>query len=90
MIVLENDDKKSVIKIDYKDVDTNKLKAAKCLFETINLVLGDTIQQPLSVKLNFYEIGGNSLNCIQTITKLRERGYFIGNRSYSLILIKIK
>lgn len=27
---------------------------------------------------NFYEIGGNSLNSIYTILKLREQGYHIG------------
>ena len=63
--------------IDYKGIESGKMKTARHLFETITSVLGDTIQQALSVNTSFYDIGGNSLNCIQTITKLRERGYFI-------------
>lgn len=71
-----NENKKTQLEIDYSDVESGKLKAAKCLFETISTVLSN-VPQPISVKQNFYDIGGNSLNCIQTITKLRERGYFI-------------
>ncbi|KAK7603033.1 hypothetical protein V9T40_003032 [Parthenolecanium corni] len=73
-----DNERRNQCEFDYTDIENSKLKPAKCLFETIISVLGNTIQQPLSVNLNFYEIGGNSLNCIQTITRLRERGYFIG------------
>lgn len=77
--VLEKTNKNSYSKIDYNGIENSKMKAAKCLFETIISVLGNTIRDHLSINANFYEIGGNSLNCIQTITNLRERGYFIGN-----------
>lgn len=74
----EKTNKNSYSKIDYNGIENSKMKAAKCLFETIISVLGNTIRDHLSINANFYEIGGNSLNCIQTITNLRERGYFIG------------
>lgn len=33
---------------------------------------------PLSLESNFYEIGGNSLNSVYTIMRLRDQGYIIG------------
>ncbi|XP_071440778.1 beta-alanyl-bioamine nonribosomal peptide synthetase ebony isoform X2 [Hetaerina americana] len=33
---------------------------------------------PLSLKSNFYEIGGNSLNSVYTVMRLRDQGYIIG------------
>lgn len=77
ILIAETLNKNPTKEIDYKGIESGKMKAAKYLFETIISVLGDTVQEALSVNTNFYDIGGNSLNCIQTITKLRERGYFI-------------
>lgn len=77
LILAENFNKASGAEIDYKGIESGKRKAARCLFETIISVLENTIQRSLSVNTNFYDIGGNSLNCIQTITKLREQGYFV-------------
>nr|BDD85286.1 beta-alanyl-dopamine synthase [Ischnura senegalensis] len=33
---------------------------------------------PLSLKSNFYEIGGNSLNSVYTVMRLRDQGFIIG------------
>lgn len=49
----------------------------KILFETIGEVIGRSTRTTISLKSNFYELGGNSLNSIFTVAKLRERGYFI-------------
>ena len=80
IVYLENDKKRYEIRVDFKGVENSKLKAAKCLFETIasTVELNAQHSQTLTIKSNFYEIGGNSLNSIYTISKLREKGYFIG------------
>jgi len=33
---------------------------------------------PVTLHSNFYELGGNSLNSVYTVTKLRDQGYQIG------------
>lgn len=54
------------------------MAAAKILFETIASVLQRSARQTISIKSNFFESGGNSLNSIYTITRLNEQGYQIG------------
>lgn len=52
---------------------------AGVLFETVTEVIGRTSSAAANISLesNFYAMGGNSLNSIYTIAKLRERGYAI-------------
>jgi hypothetical protein len=54
------------------------MDAAKVLFETVGEVLGRAVRGALSVRVGFYDLGGNSLNSIYTITRLRDKGYYIG------------
>jgi len=50
---------------------------AKELFETVGNVIGRSTRATIKLNSNFYELGGNSLNSIYTVTLLREKNYFI-------------
>ncbi|KAL1506202.1 hypothetical protein ABEB36_005604 [Hypothenemus hampei] len=65
------------IEIDYEGVSAHHKKAAEDLFNTVAAVLGRSARNAISIHSNFYEIGGNSLNSIFTISKLTEQGYHI-------------
>uniref|UniRef100_A0A6M2DYW7 Putative non-ribosomal peptide synthetase/alpha-aminoadipate reductase n=1 Tax=Xenopsylla cheopis TaxID=163159 RepID=A0A6M2DYW7_XENCH len=73
-----NDDSSIIVDIDYSGIPDNKMAAAKVLFETVGNVIGRSTRAPLSKYSNFYELGGNSLNSVFTVTQLRDSGYFIG------------
>ncbi|KAL0860782.1 hypothetical protein ABMA27_009326 [Loxostege sticticalis] len=72
-----NDDSSISLEIDYIGVDQEYMEAAKVLFETVGEVLGRSVRGAISVRADFYELGGHSLNSIYTITKLRDKGYYI-------------
>ncbi|XP_072935672.1 beta-alanyl-bioamine nonribosomal peptide synthetase ebony [Epargyreus clarus] len=72
-----NDDAAISLDIDYSGVNAEDMEAARVLFETVGEVLGRAARGALSVRAGFYELGGNSLNSIYTITKLRDKGYFV-------------
>lgn len=63
--------------IDYTGVPESQMTAAKVLFETVASVLNRSARSAISLDANFYEIGGNSLNSIFTISRLNEKGYQI-------------
>ncbi|XP_014252851.1 uncharacterized protein LOC106668519 isoform X2 [Cimex lectularius] len=65
------------INFDYSFVPKDKMDAAECLFSTVAEVLGHLARGNISCKTNFYELGGNSLNSVVTISKLKENGFFI-------------
>lgn len=67
-----------VLDYDYSDIPKEHLEEAKDLFETVGSVIGRSIRATLEAKSNFYDLGGNSLNSIFTVTLLREKGYNIG------------
>lgn len=73
-----SDDTAILLEIDYTNVEPEDMKAAQVLFETVGEVLGRSARGALSVHAGFYELGGNSLNSIYTITRLRDQGYHIG------------
>lgn len=70
---------------------------AKALFETIGELNSFASSQNHTISLhdNFYEIGGNSLNSIFAIAKLRDKNYsidisnFITAKNLSEILLKM-
>lgn len=64
--------------LDYTGIADNQLDAAHALFETVVSVLGCSIRSKVCRGANFYELGGNSLNSVFTVTKLRQQGYVIG------------
>ncbi|XP_047512420.1 mycosubtilin synthase subunit C [Pieris napi] len=72
-----NDDTAINLDIDYSGVRPEERTKAQILFETVGEVLGRATRGAISVRAGFYELGGNSLNSIYTITRLRDRGYFI-------------
>ncbi|KAH9629901.1 hypothetical protein HF086_008192 [Spodoptera exigua] len=72
-----NDDSEIPLELDYSSVSPSDMQAAKVLFETVGEVLGRAARGAISVRAGFYELGGNSLNSIYTITRLRDKGYYI-------------
>ncbi|KAK5644614.1 hypothetical protein RI129_005914 [Pyrocoelia pectoralis] len=72
-----NDTVNFQVEIDYTGVTEGQMPAAKVLFETVASVLHKSARSSICVDANFYEIGGNSLNSIYTITSLNEKGYHI-------------
>lgn len=77
VLFLNIDDPEPAIDYDYTGVAENELQMARALFETIGEVIGRSARATVSLESNFYELGGNSLNSIYTVAKLRDRGYFI-------------
>lgn len=75
-----NDDDE--IEFDFSEVQPNEIRKAMILFETISEVIGKSARESISVKSNFYALGGNSMNSIYTIAKLRDRGYSIDITSF--------
>ncbi|XP_011878825.1 PREDICTED: uncharacterized protein LOC105568061 [Vollenhovia emeryi] len=63
---------------DYNGVPSQDLAKARILFPTIASVIGRSSRALVTLRANFYELGGNSLNSIYTVTKLRDQGYQIG------------
>ena len=63
---------------DYTDIPEKDLAKAKVLFPTVASVIGAGGRADVTISANFYELGGNSLNSIYTVTKLRDQGYEIG------------
>lgn len=74
-IINENND---IASCDYTNVPEENLAKAKVLFPTIASVIGTSSRGTITLNGNFYELGGNSLNSIYTVTKLRDQGYYVG------------
>nr|BAK55684.1 ebony [Drosophila melanogaster]BAK55685.1 ebony [Drosophila melanogaster]BAK55689.1 ebony [Drosophila melanogaster] len=71
-------DSSIVLDFDYSQVPEDLKLTARDLFETVGGVIGRSTRATLAPHSNFYELGGNSLNSIFTVTLLREKGYNIG------------
>lgn len=90
-----SDDSQIEIEYDYTGVPKNRLATAKDLFETVGQVIGRSARAKISLASNFYELGGNSLNSIITVTQLCGKGYpvsittFIGAKNLGEVLDKI-
>ncbi|CAB3257676.1 unnamed protein product [Arctia plantaginis] len=72
-----NDDSEIPLDLDYSGVRPKDMEAATVLFETVGEVLGRSARGAISLSSGFYGLGGNSLNSIYTITRLRDKGYYI-------------
>lgn len=55
---------------------------AKDLFHTVGEVIGRSTRAKISLHSNFYELGGNSLNSIVTVTQLCQKGHAISITSF--------
>ncbi|XP_050082455.1 mycosubtilin synthase subunit C [Anopheles aquasalis] len=90
-----NDDSQIEIEYDYTGVPAGRMATAKDLFETVGQVIGRSARAKISLASNFYELGGNSLNSIITVTQLCGKGYpisittFIGAKNLGEVLDKI-
>ncbi|OAD52131.1 Tyrocidine synthase 3 [Eufriesea mexicana] len=73
-----NNESDQCMKCDYTDVPEKDLAKAKVLFPTVATVIGEGSRTNVKLNSNFYDLGGNSLNSIYTVTKLRDQGYEIG------------
>ncbi|XP_055633046.1 beta-alanyl-bioamine nonribosomal peptide synthetase ebony [Toxorhynchites rutilus septentrionalis] len=77
-----NDDATIEIEYDYSGVPEHKLDMAKDLFTTVGEVIGRSTRAKISLQSNFYELGGNSLNSIVTVTQLCQKGHAISITSF--------
>lgn len=73
----DNDDVKLGPKIDLTKVPKDKYSMAKQVFEIISESLANQLRNKVSVKSNFFELGGNSMNSILTVNQLRNHGFYI-------------
>lgn len=84
-----------MLDFDYSGVLNSDYDKCKVLFETIGEVIGRSVRTTLALHSNFYELGGNSLNSIFTVSQLRAKGYsidisdFISAKNLQEVLSKI-
>lgn len=64
--------------VDLSSLPENKHIAAQCLVKTVASVIGASLRSRISLESNFYSLGGNSLNSVYTVTRLRDQGFTIG------------
>ncbi len=63
-------------------MEENNGALARTLFKTVSLVLGCSLQKSLSLMDNFFFVGGNSLNAVIVVTKLKDQGIRLGTIRY--------
>lgn len=63
--------------MDLKDVHESNLKTAERVFQIIGESIGSTFRDKISVESNFFLIGGNSLNTILCVNRLRKERFEI-------------
>lgn len=61
--------------------DAAMRRKERILLSTVGIVLGDRIRAVAGTD-NFFDIGGNSINAVWVVNKLRDRGYHL-----SIVLI---
>lgn len=66
------------LEMEFKNIPTEKLVMAKRVFEIIGKSIGNELRNKVSVDANFFELGGNSINSVYTVTQLQSKGYFVG------------
>ena len=67
----------------WNENELNKLngeerRIASALFKTIVSVLGTSVHKTLGLMDNYFYVGGNSLNAVIVVTKLRDQGFHLG------------
>lgn len=77
------------MKLDLASCPESHKEAAVALLETVKSVLGGALKTDvLTLNANFYQLGGNSLNSVFTITRLRDQGFNIGKNKIIFIFFK--
>lgn len=52
------------------------------LLKTVISIVGESLNdRPIQLSDNFFEIGGNSLNAVNVVTKLKDQGFHVGRLS---------
>jgi len=74
---LSSQGKQLISDFDYDGIPQEERAKADTLFNVIGSVLGSSIRERISPESNFYQLGGNSLNSVFTISRLRNFGYSI-------------
>lgn len=59
-------------------LDERERNVASALLKTVLSVLGGSLHKPLSLTDNYFYVGGNSLNAVTVVTKLRDQGFYLG------------
>lgn len=75
---ISGSNKKQEIELDLRNVGKDKMKLAQQVFEVVGESLGNDLRDKISNRSNFFELGGNSMNSIYTVTQLRNAGFYIG------------
>ncbi|XP_046647830.1 tyrocidine synthase 3-like isoform X2 [Daphnia pulicaria] len=58
-------------------LDERERNVASALLKTVLSVLGGSLHKPLSLTDNYFYVGGNSLNAVSVVTKLRDQGFYL-------------
>lgn len=91
-----HNDNHTTIDCDYSGVPEEDMAKAEVLFPTVASVIGHSTRHAITIDSNFYHLGGNSLNSIYTVTKLKDQGYeisitdFITAKTMAEILLRMK
>lgn len=67
--------------MDVSGASCEQQEAARVLLQTVGRVLGPAIAvgpRSLSLSSSFFDLGGNSLNSVLTVTSLADLGYNVG------------
>lgn len=57
----------------------------KILLDTIVSVVGSGKSRSINLSDNFFEIGGNSLNAVTVVVRLRDQGFKLGKLIYEKV-----
>ncbi|KAK4313336.1 hypothetical protein Pmani_015324 [Petrolisthes manimaculis] len=68
------------VEVEVSGASPEQQEAALVLLQTVARVLGPAAagHQPLSLSASFFNLGGNSLNSVLTVTSLEDLGYTVG------------
>uniref|UniRef100_A0A0P5KZY5 Ss-alanyl conjugating enzyme n=2 Tax=Daphnia magna TaxID=35525 RepID=A0A0P5KZY5_9CRUS len=58
-------------------LDETERSVASALLKTVLSVLGGSLHKPLALTDNYFYVGGNSLNAVTVVTKLRDQGFYL-------------
>ena len=67
-------------------LDERERNIASALLKTVLSVLGGSLHKPLALTDNYFYVGGNSLNAVTVVTKLKDQGFYLGNTVYDWIV----
>lgn len=69
------------MEVDVSGASCEQQEAARVLLQTVGRVLGPAVAvgaHPLSLRASFFDLGGNSLNSVLTVTSLADLGFNVG------------